>query len=62
MNFTALTAKVLYSAGICVDLEVAMPSLNVLNILLIQIKMAFYYHHLLLSMVHVVHSSPDHLS
>ena len=38
-----------------------MLSLNVLNVLIIQIKMAFYYLHLLLSMVHVVHSSRDHL-
>ena len=32
-----------------------------LNVLLIQIEMAFYYLNLLLSMVHVVQSSRDHL-
>ena len=64
MNFNTLTAKVSYSTGIRIDLEdvvITMPSFNVLNVLLIQIQMAFYYLHLLLSMVHIVHSSRDHL-
>ena len=40
---------------------IAIPSLNVLNVLLIQIKMVFHHFHLLLSTVHVVHSSRDEL-